>query len=116
MEYSIIYSDRRTISLTVKDGKLTVRAPRGASKKRLEQAIEDNIGWIEKKLSESKEKMKTEAALTGEDIKRLKKEAKEYFVSRTEEISKITGLKYRSVKITSAKTRFGSCSSAGNVC
>ena len=116
MEYVIIYSDRRTVSLTVKDGKLTVRAPRGVSKKKLDQAVNDNIDWIEKKIFESKKKTEIEGSLTDGEIKRLKKEAMEYFVGRTEEISKITGLKYRSVKITSAKTRFGSCSSVGNIC
>ncbi len=116
LEYNIVYSDRKTVSLTVKDARLTVRAPRGVTKKRLDLIVKNNIAWIEKKLEESKRKTERENALTEKQITELKALGKEYFTRRTEEISRITGLKYASVRITSAKTRFGSCSSRGSIC
>ena len=116
MEYNIVYSDRKTVSLTVKDGILTVRAPRGVTKKRLDLVVNKNIAWVEKKLEESKRRCERDNALTEGQIAELKRLAKEYFTERTEAISRFTGLKYASLKITSAKTRFGSCSSRGNIC
>ena len=47
---------------------------------------------------------------------KLKKEAKLYFEAKTRVFSEIMGLKYGRIKITSAKTRFGSCSSDKNIC
>lgn len=44
-----------------------------------------------------------------------KTKAKEILPSLTKEYADIAGFKYSSVKITSAKTRFGSCSSKNNI-
>ena len=53
--------------------------------------------------------------LTDEKIKALRAEAKEYLKAKTEYYSQIMGLKCGRITITSAKTRFGSCSSKGNI-
>lgn len=45
-----------------------------------------------------------------------KKHAKEIIIPRAQEISKLTGLKYKQIKITSALHRWGSCNSKGTVC
>jgi predicted metal-dependent hydrolase len=44
-----------------------------------------------------------------------KQYAKRYLTVRTQEIADMFGYKYRSVKITSAKTRWGSCSVRGSI-
>ena len=54
--------------------------------------------------------------MTDDDVKRLKKNAKVYFNDKTEYYSKLMGLKYGRITITSAQKRFGSCSSEGNIC
>lgn len=45
-----------------------------------------------------------------------KKHAKEIIIPRAQEISHLTGLKYKQIKITSAMSRWGSCNSKGTVC
>jgi predicted metal-dependent hydrolase len=45
----------------------------------------------------------------------LKKSAKEYFTKKTAEYAKVMNLSYSRIKITSAKQRFGSCSSDKNI-
>ena len=50
-----------------------------------------------------------------EKIKELKKSAKAYFKEKTELFSKLMNIKYGRITITSAQTRFGSCSSLGNI-
>ena len=116
MDYNIVFSDRKTISLTIKNGELIVRAPLGTTEKRINSILQKHEKWIEKHLFKSIENKERFPSLTDEEINDLKKKAKEYFLSKTEEISEIMGLKYGRITITSAKTRFGSCSSKGNIC
>ena len=116
LEYNVIFSDRRSISLSIKNGKLTVRAPRKTPKKTIEKIILKHEKWIISHLEKNREKECRYASLTNEEIDKLKKEAKLYFETKTRVFSEITGLKYGRIKITSAKTRFGSCSSDKNIC
>ena len=49
------------------------------------------------------------------EIKALKKEAKRYLTEKCEYFASVMGLSYNRITITSAKTRFGSCSSSKNI-
>lgn len=52
VEYSVIYSRRRTISIKIDSlGGMTVRCPRGTSRVKIERFIDEKRGWIEKKIS-----------------------------------------------------------------
>ena len=116
MKYNLIYSDKRkTVSISVKDGEVIVRAPRRTPKNIIEKYLNDHTDWIEKHLKKSVARKEKFDLLTDADIKKIKKQAKEYFTLKTEEYAKIMGLKYGRITITSAKTRFGSCSSKGNI-
>lgn len=115
MEYEVIYSGRRTISLCVKDGRFFVRAPYGTSEKRITEVVSSHTDWIEKHIEKQKNKIKKTENLTPSDIAKLKKQAREILTAKTEHFAKIMGLKYGRITITSAKTRFGSCSSEGNI-
>ena len=115
MDYEIKYSARKTISLCIKDGRLTVKAPFGTPKKRISEIVNSHQGWIVKNLKKEKAKNDKFANLTDADIAKLKKTAKEIIPQKVEYYSKIMGLKYGRITITSAKTRFGSCSSEGNL-
>ena len=53
---------------------------------------------------------------TAEEIAELRRRAKEYLPERTAYFAKIMGVEYTSVKITSAKTRYGSCSGKNGIC
>ncbi len=115
MEYTLIYSDRKTISISVKDGKITVRAPKGTSKSIIESFITKNKKWVETHIEKEKARIDKFEALSNDDIKKIKKDAKGYLSQRTAYYANIMGLKYGRITITSAKTRFGSCSSKGNI-
>ena len=39
MEYTLIYAKRRTVGLSVRDGRLIVRAPRGVSKNEIDRIV-----------------------------------------------------------------------------
>lgn len=115
-DYNVIYSERRTISLSFeKDGTLLVRAPKGTKKKRIEEIIKAHEAWIEKHRSRVIQKAEADANLTEEKVKELKKAAKDRLIPLTIYYARILGVSYGRITITSAKTRFGSCSSQGNI-
>ena len=115
MKYNIIYSDRKTISLTVKNGEITVRAPKKIPETRIDDFIKSHARWLEKALERDKIRTQRHSAPTEDEVKRLKKAAKSYMIEKTEYFANIMSLKYGRIIITSAKTRFGSCSSKGNI-
>lgn len=115
MEYDVVYSDRRTLALTIKDGRLLVRAPRRTTTEKIERAIESHRKWIEKHLEKQRQRVDLTAALTEEQIRELRRIARRVLTYKTDYYSKIMGLKYGRISITSAKTRFGSCNSKGNI-
>ena len=115
-EYKVIYSRRRTIAITFdKDGSLLLRAPIGTKKKRLESIIQDHAAWIDKHQARAIQKAAVEENLTPESILALKQAAKKQLIPLTEYYAKRLGVSYGKITITSAKTRFGSCSSDGNI-
>ncbi len=116
LEYKVIYSDRRTVTLTFdKDGALLLRAPIGTKKKRLDAIVREHAAWIEKHRGHAVKRAEAEAALTNERIALLKKAAKKHLLPLTKHYAALLGVSYGRITITSAKTRFGSCSSAGNI-
>lgn len=116
MEYKIVYSKRKTIAITIEEGGVpVVKAPVRTKKKRIQEVVEKHSEWIEKHSEMQKKKESLFKDLSDDDIKKLKKDAKKYFTENTERFSKIMGINYGRITITSAQKRFGSCSSAGNI-
>ena len=114
MDYSVIYSKRKTVSLVIKRGELIVRAPIGTSQKRIKKLIDDHLEWIEKSVEKTKNAPPPEE-ISAEEEKALRKKAKLVLRGKTQYYSELMGLKCGRITITGAKTRFGSCSSKGNI-
>jgi predicted metal-dependent hydrolase len=115
MEYSVIFSKRKTISISVNKGCVVVKAPLGTDRKTIEEILLKHSKWIDKHLILQKKKEALTSGLTDQDIKEIKKKARIYFKEKTEHYASIMGLKYGRITITSAQKRFGSCSSEGNI-
>ena len=115
MEYTVEYSLRKTVSLCIKNEKLIVKAPLGTSKSKIESIVNSHITWIEKHLIKQKSRNEKYKQLTEEKISELRRSAKMILPKKVEYYSNIMGLKYGRITITSAKTRFGSCSAKGNI-
>ncbi len=116
MEYELILSDRKTISASVVDGVLKVRAPRRVPKRMIDDFVIKHKEWIERNIEKSKRNAEKFCNLSDSDIKLLRADARKYFEEKTKHYADVMGLKYGRISITSAKTRFGSCSSKGNIC
>ena len=115
MEYEIIYSNRKTITLCIKNASLVVKAPFGTPTRKIESLVLSHKDWIEKSIKKQSERNAKYDSLTDENIAQLRKSAKAIIPRKVEYFAKIMGLKYGRITITSAKTRFGSCTSKGNL-
>jgi predicted metal-dependent hydrolase len=114
LKYKVIYSKRKTLAITIKDGEVIARAPYGFNEKRIEAFINNNQKWIEEHIKQSVDRM-SRLQVTPEIERKLRIEAKEYLTEKTEYYARIMGIKYGRITITGAKTRFGSCNNKGDI-
>lgn len=118
MEYKIIKSDRKTLAIEIKNCQITVRAPRLVNKARIEAFVQSKTAWILKTLKkqeELKQIAKEKGILSEADITKLKADAKTVLPTRIESFAKLIGVKYGRITVRHQKTRWGSCSSKGNL-
>lgn len=110
MNIEYIKSNRKTLALEItKNLRILVRMPRTCSMKRAEQFVRDHEDWLERHLLRQQQRSE-KYDLTDKQIKALRQRAKQVIPERVAHYTKLTGLTPSAVHITSAKTRFGSCS------
>lgn len=56
IDYKIIRSARKTVSISVKDGKVLVRAPYRYSEDKIEEFVQSHINWIQKNVDKQQKK------------------------------------------------------------
>lgn len=118
MEYRLIRSARRTVGITVGPDGVTVRAPYRTEKKEINAFVLSKEKWILKhlgKLDDARNTAGEEGDLTPADIKRLASAAAEYIPRRVGFYAPIVGVSCGNITIRAQKTRWGSCSSKGNL-
>ena len=106
------------MSVTVKDGRLIVRAPMNLKKSEIENFLDKHTGWIEKQLAKSKEMQETldsVPALSIEDIKGLADEALKVIPDRVRFFADKMGVTYGKITIRNQKSKWGSCTAKGNL-
>ena len=112
-----IRSKRRTLAVEIlRTGEAVVRAPYSVSAEKINEFLYEHSEWIEKHTKKRLEYLKNNPEPTAEEIEILRKKAKAELPEIVEKYAKLTGLFPSKVTVTSAKTRFGSCSTKGSVC
>lgn len=112
--YELRRSERRTLSVEIsREGKVTVRAPLAMAQEEIDAFVASREDWIEKHL---RALPPPRPEPTPEETEALRRAAKSELPARVDYYAAIMGLKPTSVKITSAKRRFGSCSSRNGLC
>ncbi|MBR7060133.1 MAG: M48 family metallopeptidase [Eubacterium sp.] len=118
-KFELIRSGRKTLGLEIRpDGKIIVRAPYLMKQREIENFIESKSAWIEKhlqKLQEAQNRQGTVDKLSHDDIRSLADKALEYIPKRVEYFAALVGVDYGKITIRNQKTKWGSCSSKGNL-
>ena len=116
MEYTVIRSRRKTISMEVRpDLTVVVRAPLHMTKDKIEAFVRNNREWLKGAVVRTAARSGKEAAIDTRE-RELRAAAKAYLPGRTAYWAKIMGVTPTGVKITSARGRFGSCSGKNSIC
>ena len=120
-EIKLIRSRRRTISIEITpDAQVIVRAPLRAAVSDINRFIGEKADWIDKHLRKMKDRKDREnesprKELSSQEIKLLTTRAKRIIPQRVRYYANIMGVSYGRITIRMQKSRWGSCSSKGNL-
>lgn len=113
--YKLIRSRRSTLSLAVdENARVTIRAPYYIGLKTIEKFIQEKESWINKKRLSIKKRIENserfKELLNEEALKNIKKRAKDQLLDRLNYLSEKHDYSYSKIRLSGAKTRWGSCS------
>ncbi len=115
-EFELIRSSRRTIAVEIKGGRVIVRAPLRMSKVEIGKFISSKADWIKKHLEVSRQRQIVPMEpFTPEQIQQLADAALQDIPQRVRKYAAIIGVTVGRITIRNQKTRWGSCSSKGNL-
>lgn len=127
VSYQLIRSARKTIAIQIKeDGTVIVRAPYACSSSAVDDFVRVKHDWIQKHINRliscrdvQEDKIRSgeigPLPRTGEEILKCRREAAIVFAERTAYYSSLMQVSYQKITIREQKTRWGSCSSKGNL-
>lgn len=118
IKINIIRTDRKTLSIQLKHGEIIARAPLRMKDKEIHSFIDSKKSWIEKNLAKIEEREKAISEVqpfTQEEINALAEKAKTIIPERVKYYAPKIGVTYNRITIRCQRTRWGSCSSKGNL-
>lgn len=119
IEVQILRSARKTLAIEIqRSGAVVVRAPYRLPEKEIWRFLREKEMWIRKYLKQAEESCKTEEddrKLSREELRELAEAASQTIPSKVKRFAGILGVTYGGITIRCQKTRWGSCSSRGNL-
>lgn len=116
-EYRLIRSDRRSLSLSIEpDGTVLIRAPRRLAKAEIDRFVQSHEHWIAAHREKAIRRAEFDQShFSPDQMAVLTARAKEYLPGRTAYWASVMGVTPTGIRVTSAKTRFGSCSAKDSI-
>ncbi len=114
----IIRSNRKTIAIEINGKGVIVRAPLKMHDDEITAFLEKKKSWIEKhlkKVQEHHEFLKNVEPYSMEEIHALADKALQVIPEKVKRYASIIGVDYGRITIRNQRSRWGSCSSAGNL-
>lgn len=118
MNYTVKRSNRKTIGIEVTPEGLLVRAPKRATISEIERVLRKHERWIlshMQRLEQDLEEARAQGMLTEEELRDLARRAREYLPRRIAHYESLIGVRAGRITIRTQKSRWGSCSSKGNL-
>lgn len=116
MDYQIIRSNRKTLAVQItKNGEVIVRAPFLVSRQSLERFLDEKKEWIEKHQESARKAEENRITITPRQREEGIERAKRIFPRRISYYAERMKVTYGKVTLREQKTRWGSCSSKGNL-
>lgn len=116
-EYTLVRSSRKTLSLEIRpDLTVVVRAPCRCSQRDIDAFVSSRRDWLETHLEKQRRRLMAHPEPSQERKAELMALAKAQLPAKVEYYGRLMGLSPASVRITGAKTRFGSCGPKNSLC
>ena len=115
--YEIIYSSRKTLAIQITaEGSVKVRAPQNCPKSSIDRFLKEKEAWVLKYVDKAKQHPQPSSQpLTAGERNHYNKIARDIFAQKTSYYASIMHVSYGRISIREQKTRWGSCSSKGNL-
>ena len=118
-DIEVIRSRRKTMSAEIEpDGHVKVRAPMRLANAEIERFLTEKSAVIEKHVQKriaENEKLSETRPFTEAEIRKMAEEASGIIPRRVAYFAERMGVKYNRITIRNQKTRWGSCTSGGNL-
>ena len=115
-DYRIVRSRRRTLALEVtREGEVLVRAPLRLPESTIRRFVASREDWIETHIEKVRRYQESHPPLTEEEVEALRRRAKAELPGKVDYYAGVMGVRPTAVRITSARTRFGSCSAKNSL-
>ncbi len=118
MEYELIRSRRKSLCAEIKGNKLIIRAPLRAANEDISRFLSKNRKWIETHLAKAQAREQAKGSchhLTTDELRALADKARKVIPARAAHYAPLIGVTYGRITIRNQRTRWGSCSSKGNL-
>ena len=113
INYRLVRSSRKSVAIQIRpDGEVVVRAPLGTPKTEIERFVAEKRSWIEKHLTKAQA---MQPKFTDSQLRQLADQALAVIPERVRHFAPQVGVTYGNITIRSQRTRWGSCSSKGNL-
>lgn len=112
MDYAVVHSGRRTIAIQIqRDGRVVVRAPYAATAEDIRRVVDSHRDWVEKTVRRQQEQLAASPPEpTAREMEELARQGREYLPRRVAYWAARMDVMPTGLRITAARTRWGSCS------